>query len=66
MTRLTLLILLLFPCNALAYLDPVTGSVIFQVIIGIVMGAVFTLKLWWRRFISLFRKKSSEDPPADQ
>ena len=58
--------LLLFPSTAFAYLDPVTGSVLIQVIIGIFMGALITVKKWWRFVANLFRKKPSETPPPDQ
>lgn len=39
---------LLFPSPAHAYLDPGTGSVILQVVLAGILGAVFTLKSYWR------------------
>jgi hypothetical protein len=48
----------------LAYLDPGTGSFILQAVIGVVLGAVLTLKMYWRRvrdFASgLLRKNRDE------
>ncbi len=64
--RLALIFLLLFPNMAFAYLDPITGSVFLQVIIGIVTGAIFTVKMWWKHLVNMFRKKPSETPPSDQ
>jgi hypothetical protein len=29
------------------YIDPQAGSIIFQVIVAGLLGAVFTLKRWW-------------------
>lgn len=36
----TILALVIFPQNSYAYLDPGTGSMIFQVVVGVV-GAIF-------------------------
>lgn len=44
-----------------AYLDPGTGSIILQLLLGGFAGGLFVLKLYWHRFKSLFqrdRKKS--------
>jgi hypothetical protein len=46
---------------ALAYLDPGTGSMILQLLLGGIAGAMVILKLYWRRFVGLFRGNSSED-----
>ena len=48
-----------------AYLDPGTGSLILQVIVGGVAGAVVTVKLWWARVTSVFRRKPSEKPESE-
>lgn len=42
--------------NSWAYLDPGTGSMIFQIAIGCVLTVTFTLKLWWNKFVKLFTK----------
>jgi len=36
--------------NAFAYLDPGTGSLIIQLLIGAFLGLLLTTKLWWMRF----------------
>ena len=59
-----------FENSALAYLDPGTGSMVLQLLLGGIAGAVVILKLYWRRFVGLFRghareesePSSSEDP----
>lgn len=38
-----------FPSAAYAYLDPGTGSMILQLIIGGVAGAMVVLKLYWHK-----------------
>ena len=32
-----------------AYLDPGTGSIIIQVVIGVAVGGLFTVKIFWNR-----------------
>lgn len=44
-------------CPAYAYLDPGTGSYIVQIIIGTVLAASVTIKLYWKKIIHLFTKK---------
>ncbi len=43
--------------NIFAYLDPGSGSLILQVIIGGVLGFGVILKTQWSRIIRLFSKK---------
>ena len=38
-----------FVSNAYAYLDPGTGTVIIQAIIGALVGVGITLKLYWAK-----------------
>ena len=50
-----------------AYLDPGTGSFIFQMLIAGFVGGLFALKLFWARvktFLGeLFSKRKKEDEP---
>lgn len=39
-----------------AYLDPGTGSYIFQIMIAALFGALITLKTFWGKIIKLFTK----------
>ncbi len=47
-----------------AYLDPTSGSILLQVLLGGVAGAVLILKLFWHRILGLFgvAKRDNEDP----
>ena len=44
-----------------AYMDPGAGSYIFQVIVGVLLGAGVAVKVFWHRIVSLFRKDRSSD-----
>jgi hypothetical protein len=51
-----------------AYVDPGTGSYIFQVLVGVFLGAAVAFKLWWRRLWAFVtrkpsRKSASATPP---
>ncbi len=49
---------------AYAYLDPGSGSMLLQLLLGGIAGAVVVLKLYWQRFVSLFGNKQAKDSPA--
>jgi len=55
---------LIFPQRADAYLDPGTGSFILQLLMASILGALFTIKLYWRKvksfFADLFSKKGKD------
>ncbi len=53
------------PKPVLAYLDPGTGSYIFQLLIGAVVGLGFLIKMNWNRFKLLFTKKQADEPQDD-
>lgn len=48
---------LLFPSFALAYVDPGSGSYVVEVLIAMAVGIVFAIKLYWRKFTGLFRRR---------
>lgn len=50
--------------NAHAYLDPGTGSIILQVLLGGVAGLALAGKLYWAKFLSLIGVRKSENPQA--
>ena len=60
-----LLVCLLLPGSALAYLDPGTGSFIIQMLVGAVLGGLVAIGVFWRRFKGwvgrLFGRKSGGD-----
>ena len=40
-----------------AYIDPGSGSIIFQAIVAGSMAVYLTVKVYWRRFRGLFRRQ---------
>ena len=63
---------LMFSSNASAYIDPGTGSYILQMIIAGLIGATFTIKLFWKK-LKIFvlsnvlkRRDQCEDNPAGE
>ena len=42
--------------TVLAYIDPGSGSFIFQVVVGSAMAAGLGAKMFWRRVSALFRR----------
>ena len=56
--------------TAHAYLDPGTGSIILQVLLGGVAGLALACKLYWQKFITMLGiKRKPEDLreiPQDQ
>ena len=59
-----LLALVLLPSPAWAYLDPGTGSIILQVLLGGVGGGLVILRLYWGQMKGLFSRKPRETPQA--
>lgn len=64
--RVSFLMLTVFTASEIpaeAYLDPGTGSYIFQIIIAFLVGSLFAVKMFWSRLIGIFKrpflKKSS-------
>jgi hypothetical protein len=51
---------LVLPSTGDAYLDPGTGSFIFQMIIASVVGGLYTVKTFWRNIVKFFKKDKKE------
>lgn len=54
---------------AFAYLDPGTGSIILQAVIGAVAGALIAIKLYWYKLVTFLRGRNSHtggDHPGDR
>jgi len=56
---------LLMTSNAYAYIDPGSGSLILQLILGGVAGLVVIIKLYWDRFLTMFRIRKKTDESED-
>jgi len=48
--------------EALAYLDPGSGSMLLQLLLGGVAGVVMLLKLYWHQLLVFFGIKKKETP----
>jgi hypothetical protein len=44
-----------------AYLDPGSGSFILQLLLATLLGLGFVLKGYWRKLLSLFKRRSDDD-----
>jgi len=61
-----LLLLSAFPGTAHAYIDPGTAGFLLQAIIGGIVGAMFTLRLYWTRIKKAFGfGVETEETPAE-
>lgn len=47
-----------------AYLDPGSGSVLLQALLGGVAAIAITGKLWWHRLLTLLRIRKPDDGEA--
>jgi hypothetical protein len=45
------------------YLDPGSGSVILQAIVGGFAAVAVTAKLWWKRVTGIFKRGDDEQTP---
>ena len=60
-----LIILLLMPISALAYLDPTTGSMLISAIVGLFASLVLAIKTYWYRIKAFFKRKPPESDTDD-
>ena len=51
-----ILTLIFFPTKAFAYLDPGTGSIILQAILGFIAATIASISIYWEKFKSLISK----------
>lgn len=49
-------ILLIAVATCYAYIDPGTGSYVIQVIIALLAGFLFSIKLFWKKIFNFFKK----------
>ena len=48
---------LLFPRKIYAYLDPGTGSYLFQIVIAALLGGLYMAKIYWNKIKFFFTKR---------
>jgi hypothetical protein len=66
MTMVTILMLLAFPKQAQAYLDPGAGSYLIQIIVGGVLGAILIIKTYGRVFFYKMTGKKIKKVGTDE
>ncbi|RMH18985.1 MAG: hypothetical protein D6696_11815 [Acidobacteria bacterium] len=61
-----LLLVAVFARPAYAYLDPTSGSMFLQMIVGGIAGVAVALKLYWHRILGFFSggRRQNDEPPA--
>lgn len=55
------LVTALYAGEADAYLDAGAGSMIFQAILGAIVGGIVLIRAYWRRVVNRFRRGAPED-----
>lgn len=58
---LGILLSVLWIPSANAYLDPGSGSIIFQVVVGAALGISVAVKVFWRRIVNFFSRKGDKE-----
>lgn len=49
-------LLCFFQPSAYAYLDPGSGSYLFQILLAFALGALFSLKVFWKKITGSFKR----------
>jgi hypothetical protein len=62
----TVCILLICGEDAHAYMDPGTGSYLFQLLMASILGALFAIKMYWKSLKVFFKNLFSKDRNADK
>jgi hypothetical protein len=57
---LSVSILCIINTNAYAYLDPGTGTIIIQAIVGAIAAGAVTIKIYWYKLKAFFKKKKDK------
>ena len=58
---LTVSVVLAAASSSMAYIDPGSGSYIFQLLIGALVGSAVAVKVFWRRVLAFFSSKGSRE-----
>ncbi len=58
-----ILLLALVALPSYAYLDPTSGSMILQVVLGGIAGAVVAIRMYWHRILGFFGVRKQHDEP---
>ena len=56
MNKFFFVLIILYPSTSYAYLDPGTGSILLQAILGAIAAGFMTINIWWQKFKKFFSK----------
>ena len=59
-------VILICAHDAYAYMDPGTGSYLFQLLMASILGALFAIKMYWKSLKVFFKNLFSRDCGADK
>jgi hypothetical protein len=62
LTLIVLTVIVVPPAHA--YIDPGTGSMIIQVLIAVVVGGAFAVKMSWKKLSAFLRRLFRKDDPS--
>tara|TARA_B100000787_G_C16049458_1_gene230571 strand:+ start:369 stop:563 length:195 start_codon:yes stop_codon:yes gene_type:complete len=63
MVFLLFLFVFFFSQDAYAYIDPGTGGIILQAIIGAIAATSLTIKIYWQKIKEFLKKRSKRNDP---
>jgi len=61
-----LVLYVVFPSKVRAYLDPGTGSYVWQMLLAALVGGLFALKMYWQRIKAALANLFSKDEEDEQ
>jgi hypothetical protein len=56
------ILIFVIPQPASAYLDPSFGSMVWQMVIAVGFGVVFTFKIYWQKIKNYFSRTNVNEP----
>lgn len=67
-TNILILIVSLFCIESFAYgyLDPGTGSYVIQILVAMIAGAGFAIKIYWGKIRAMFSKEKPQEDNKDE
>ena len=63
---LIVLVAMMLPTPSMAYLDPVTGSIVWQIAVGGLLAAAATIRMYWSKIRAFFSKKDDSHDPRSR
>lgn len=45
----------------ISYIDPGSGSLLLQAVIAVVLGAAYTIKVYWKKIVAFLKQSDQTD-----